>query len=163
VLPRVPMRHWICSLPWGLRALLGYDRVLAALVVSAFAHELDRSLCKRAKPILDLPSVADAHTGAIAAVQRTVSALRLNVHFHVLALDGVYVRTIPMTLSSFILFQRLPMPKSPTSPAARYNASRKSSEHTAAPSTRQCKTTSRPSCVRMSPVLPPAMPLRHAE
>ena len=26
VLPRVPVRHWICSLPWGLRALLGYDR-----------------------------------------------------------------------------------------------------------------------------------------
>ncbi len=23
VLPRVPIRHWICSLPWGLRALLG--------------------------------------------------------------------------------------------------------------------------------------------
>jgi len=30
VLPRVPVRHWICSLPWGLRALLGYDRALAA-------------------------------------------------------------------------------------------------------------------------------------
>jgi len=38
VLPRVPVRHWICSLPWGLRALLGYDRVLAAQVVSAFVH-----------------------------------------------------------------------------------------------------------------------------
>ena len=74
VLPRVPVRHWICSLPWGLRALLGYDRAPAAQVVSAFAHELDRSLCKRAKAILDLPRVADAHTGAIAAVQRTDSA-----------------------------------------------------------------------------------------
>ncbi|MBX3131732.1 MAG: transposase zinc-binding domain-containing protein [Polyangiaceae bacterium] len=28
VLPRVPIRHWNCSLPWGLRALLGYDRKL---------------------------------------------------------------------------------------------------------------------------------------
>ena len=42
VLPRVPVRHWICCLPWGLRALLGYDRALAALVVRAFVHELDR-------------------------------------------------------------------------------------------------------------------------
>ncbi len=33
VLPRVPIRHWICSLPWGLRALLGYDRKLCAEVV----------------------------------------------------------------------------------------------------------------------------------
>ncbi len=24
VLPEVPIRHWICSLPWGLRSLLGY-------------------------------------------------------------------------------------------------------------------------------------------
>jgi hypothetical protein len=23
VLSRVPIRHWICSLPWGVRALLG--------------------------------------------------------------------------------------------------------------------------------------------
>jgi hypothetical protein len=37
------------GLPWGLRALLGYDRVLAARVASAFAGELDRSLKKRAK------------------------------------------------------------------------------------------------------------------
>jgi hypothetical protein len=30
VLPEVPIRHWICSLPWGLRALLGYDRGLCS-------------------------------------------------------------------------------------------------------------------------------------
>ena len=30
VLPRVHVRHWICSLPWGVRALLGYDRQLCA-------------------------------------------------------------------------------------------------------------------------------------
>src|SRR5262249_54619982 len=39
VLPRVPIRHWIASLPWGLRALLGYDRVLCAEVVGAFVEE----------------------------------------------------------------------------------------------------------------------------
>jgi len=36
--------------------------------------------------------VTFADTGCVLAVQRTDSALRLNVHFHVLALDGVYVR-----------------------------------------------------------------------
>jgi hypothetical protein len=92
VLPAVPIRHWICSLPWGLRVLLGYDRVLAAAVAGAFAGELERSLKKRAKAALGLGSVADALTGSVLAVQRTDSALRLNVHFHVLALDGVYVR-----------------------------------------------------------------------
>ena len=92
VLPAVPIRHWICSLPWGLRALLGYDRKLCAEIVSAFVEELRRSLRFRAKHALGLKSVTDAHTGTVASIQRTDSALRLNVHFHVLALDGVYVR-----------------------------------------------------------------------
>ncbi len=92
VLPAVPIRHWICSLPWGLRALLGYDRKLCADVVGAFVGEVNRSLRFRAKHTLRLKSVNDAHTGCVAAIQRTDSALRLNVHFHVLALDGVYVR-----------------------------------------------------------------------
>jgi hypothetical protein len=33
-----------------------------------------------------------AHTGSVLAVQRTDSALLLNVHFHLLGLDGVYIR-----------------------------------------------------------------------
>jgi len=82
-------------LPWGLRALLGYDRVLCAQVIGAFAQELLRSLRQRAKRKLGLASVADAHTGAVAAMQRTDGAMRLNVHAHVLALDGVYVREGP--------------------------------------------------------------------
>ena len=92
VLPQVPIRHWICSLPWGLRALLGYDRELLAGVTSAFAHELSRSLRFRAKKEFGLRSVRDAHTGMVTAIQRVDSALRLNVHMHTLALDGVYVR-----------------------------------------------------------------------
>jgi hypothetical protein len=107
VLPRVPVRHWICSLPWGLRALLGYDRELCAKVVSAFVRELLRSLKRRAKRELGLASVADAHTGAVCAVQRTDSALRLNVHLHVLALDGVYVRD---TESGELVFEALAAP-----------------------------------------------------
>ena len=91
ILPRVPIRHWICSLPWGLRSLLGYDRKLCAEVVSAFMAEVDRSLCWRAKRELGVASVASAHTGGVVAVQRTDSALRLNVHCHALVLDGVYV------------------------------------------------------------------------
>jgi hypothetical protein len=47
VLPAVPIRHWICSLPWGLRALLGYDSKLCAEVVRAFVGELSRSLRHR--------------------------------------------------------------------------------------------------------------------
>ncbi len=90
VLPRVPIRHWICSLPWGLRALLGYDRKLCSEVVSALMTEVRRSLRSRAKRQFGLASVRNLLTGALVAVQRTDSALRLNVHTHALVLDGVY-------------------------------------------------------------------------
>jgi hypothetical protein len=94
-------------LPWGLRALCGYDRELCAPVVSAFMRELSRSLKRRAKQAFGLASVKDAHTGAVCAVQRTDSALRLNVRLHVLALDGVYVRD---AVSGSLRFEALAAP-----------------------------------------------------
>jgi len=107
VLPAVAIRHWICSLPWGLRALLGYDRKLCSEVVGAFVGEMFRSLRRRAKRLLGLASVTDAHPGAVAAVHRADSALRLNVHFHVLGLDGVYVRD---DSTGSLVFHPLPAP-----------------------------------------------------
>jgi hypothetical protein len=92
VLPAVPIRQWVCSLPWQLRYLLGYDRALCAQVLSAFVQELSRSYRHRAKREHGLPSMSMAFTGSVTFVQRVDSALRLNVHAHTLALDGVYVR-----------------------------------------------------------------------
>lgn len=43
-----------------------------------------------AKVELDLDSVSEAKCGSVTFVQRFDSAVRLNVHFHMLALDGVY-------------------------------------------------------------------------
>jgi hypothetical protein len=94
VIAEVAVRQWVCSLPWRLRVLLGYDRRLCAEVLDAFVVELSRSLKRRAKALLGLDSVDDALTGAISFIQRGDSALRLNVDFHVLALDGVYVRRV---------------------------------------------------------------------
>jgi len=42
--------------------------------------------------MLGLSSMSEAHTGGITFIQRFDSALRLNVHFHSLFLDGVFVR-----------------------------------------------------------------------
>ena len=106
VIPHVPTRQWVCSFPWGLRVLLGYHRNLCAEVLGAFAEEVSRSLRWRAKRLFGLKSVEDAHTGAITFVQRFDSALRLNVHSHVLALDGVYVEREAGALS----FMALPAP-----------------------------------------------------
>ena len=89
-----------------MRAVLGSDARLCASVARAFAVELMRSLRRRAKKLLGLGSVSEAHSGAVVAIQRTDSALRLNVHLHVLALDGVYVREPTGVLA----FHALPLP-----------------------------------------------------
>ena len=89
VLPEVPIRQWVCSLPWRLRTALAYDRGLCADVLDAFVSSLTRSLRRRAKKHLGLRSMEDALTDAVTFVQRTDSALRPNVHAHTLALDGV--------------------------------------------------------------------------
>jgi hypothetical protein len=107
VIPEVPTRQWVCSLPFGLRYLCGYDRELCAEVLGAFVGELRRSLAWRAKRALGLESVAQAQTGTITFVQRFDSGLRLNVHAHVLALDGVYVRDAG---SGAPVFHPLPAP-----------------------------------------------------
>jgi hypothetical protein len=92
VLPEVPVRQWVCSLPWRLRYAMGYDRKLCADVLDAFITSLRRSLRLRAKSQLGLRSIEDALFGAVTFIQRADSSLRLNVHFHCLVLDGVYVR-----------------------------------------------------------------------
>jgi hypothetical protein len=49
VLPHVPVRQWVCSLPYQLRYLLGYDRKLCAAVVHAIELEVMASYKRRAK------------------------------------------------------------------------------------------------------------------
>jgi hypothetical protein len=78
----VPVRHWVCTFPWGVRAVLGYDKELGRAAASAFAKELSRSLKRRAKRELGLSSVDDALPGLVVVVQRTDGALRLNCHLH---------------------------------------------------------------------------------
>jgi len=107
VLPTgVPVRQWVCSLPWRLRVLCGYDSALCADVMKAFEKEVSRSLCHRAKEQLGLGSVKQAHSGSVLFIQRFDSALRLNVHGHLLSLDGVYVRAADGKLR----FHELPEP-----------------------------------------------------
>ncbi len=80
VLPEVPIRQWVCSLPWRLRTALAYDRRLCADVLDAFMTALTRSLRRRAKKHLGLRSIEDALTCAVTFIQRSDSALRLNDH-----------------------------------------------------------------------------------
>ena len=91
VLPEVPVRQWVCTLPWALRQHAGYNRAFCTDAIEAFVASLTTELRRRAKRQHDLASVGEAHPGLVTFVQRSDGALRLNVHLHTLALDGVYV------------------------------------------------------------------------
>lgn len=91
VMPEVPIRQWVMTLPWRLRSRLGYDRQAMSLFVRSFAEALSRRYKHFGKRVLGLSSVNEAKTGSLTFVQRFDSALRLNPHLHVLMLDGVYL------------------------------------------------------------------------
>lgn len=91
VLPHVPVRQWVLSLPFWLRFRVAYNSALCSQVLGFFIRAVKRWYCHAAKGVKDLASVKDAHTGSVTCIQRFSSALDLNVHFHAVVLDGVYV------------------------------------------------------------------------
>ncbi len=91
VLPRTSYRHWILSLPFQIRYILAYNAELSAKALGIFVREIHRWYRFSAKAEIELESVSEAQCGSVAFIQRFDSGLRLNLHYHVLALDGVYV------------------------------------------------------------------------
>ena len=88
VFPEVPVRQWVLSLPFSLRYRLAYDATLVRDVLQIFVRTVFASIRRRA----GIPaSNRQARCGAVSFVQRFGDALRLNVHFHTLALDGIYL------------------------------------------------------------------------
>jgi len=87
VLPEVPIRQWVLTLPFPLRYRLAYDRKLMPPVLAAFVRAVFASLRRRARQRC---GVHRAKAGAVTFVQRFGGALNLNVHFHSLVFDGVY-------------------------------------------------------------------------
>jgi Putative transposase/Transposase zinc-binding domain len=88
VLPAVPVRQWVLSLPFELRRLAAFD----AEVLAALARIFAEALADRYRQWGSSEGLGLSETGAITFVQRFGSSLNLNVHLHVVVLDGVFVR-----------------------------------------------------------------------
>ena len=86
VLPRVPYRQWVFTLPYRLRFLLSRDPRRLTIVQGACIRALFAHVRKRARAM----GLQATHPGAITFVQRFGSALQLNVHFHVVMPDGLF-------------------------------------------------------------------------
>jgi hypothetical protein len=86
VLPHVPVRQWVLSLPHRLRYLLAWDHRLRRAVLGVFIRALLGFYGCLARQY----GVGDGHTGTLTVIQRFGGGLNLNIHFHTLALDGVF-------------------------------------------------------------------------
>jgi len=85
ILPYQPMRQWVLSFPFPLRFLFASKPAVMGKVLGIVHRAIATHLTRKAgftKPM--------AQTGAVTLVQRFGSALNLNLHFHMLFLDGVY-------------------------------------------------------------------------
>jgi len=101
VLPAVPVRQWVLSLPFGLRYALAREHALLTAVLQVVMRAVLGIQRDRARAL-----GAEGKCGAVTAVQRFGGALNLNVHFHVIVLDGVHV----MGKDGRVRFQALPAP-----------------------------------------------------
>ncbi|MCP5069510.1 MAG: transposase [bacterium] len=87
VLPVVPIRQWVLTLPYPLRHPCAWDAELTSAVLRTFLRTLFADQRRRAR---NLHGVRGGHCAAVTFIQRFGSALNLTPHFHSLVLDGIY-------------------------------------------------------------------------
>jgi hypothetical protein len=86
VFPEQPVRQWVLSFPFQLRFLFANRPAVMGQVLRIVYRTIATHLIKKAGH-----THKSARTGAVTLIQRFGSALNLNVHYHMLFLDGVYV------------------------------------------------------------------------
>jgi transposase-like zinc-binding protein/putative transposase len=82
-----PVRQWVLTLPHRLRYALAWDHELCRAVLGVFIRAVLGFERRRA----GRSGIRGGRGGAVTAIQRFGSALNLNVHFHTLAIQGVFV------------------------------------------------------------------------
>src|SRR6266478_5787270 len=86
VLPWVPVRQWVLTVPYRLRYQMAWNHGLSRAVLRVYTRVLlggyARGACTRGVP--------GGRTGSVTVMQRAGSGLNVNLHFHTLALDGVF-------------------------------------------------------------------------
>jgi len=84
VLPPVDLRQWVLTVPLAWRKRLGYDGRLMSALTRIFVKTVLGFYRERSG------GPPRGQSGAVVAVQRTSSDLKLNPHVHAVFLDGTY-------------------------------------------------------------------------
>ena len=95
VIPKVPVRQWVLSFPIPARFWMARNPRLMGSLLNIFTravhtHYQDTFLNNAGAK----SSEYKIQTGSLTVIQRFGGALNLNIHFHTLFLDGVYVSKI---------------------------------------------------------------------
>jgi hypothetical protein len=101
VLPERPLRQWVLSWPVALRFLRATDPDSLTRVWRTVYRAISSLLLRKAGL-----TRATGFPGAVTLIQRFGSALNLNLHFHMIFLDGVY---LPVDGAAPV-FRRVPSP-----------------------------------------------------
>ena len=93
VIPPVPVRQWVISVPKRLRGFLADRPAAVAALTGIFIEEIERLLGAAAGVTSDAcaPAAARPRLGAVSFLHRFGSALNHHVHLHVCATEGVFV------------------------------------------------------------------------
>src|SRR5438128_6603177 len=78
VIPHVPVRQWVLSLPFALRYRLAYDAQMTTAVLQVFIRVLFGLYRRLARDY----GLDQTQCGAVTFIQRFGSAANLHVHFH---------------------------------------------------------------------------------
>ena len=89
VVPNVPVRQWVLSVPFELRLLLACCAEAFGAVTSLFISEVFRWQRERARE----DELAKIRYGALVMQHRFGSSLNLNTHLHAVFPDGVFSRS----------------------------------------------------------------------
>ena len=87
VIPPVPVRQWVISLPKRLRGVLGDRPKAVAAVTRIFLAEIEKLLCSNHAT---LPSPRP-RVGAVSFLHRFGSGLNRHAHLHAAVTDGVFL------------------------------------------------------------------------
>jgi len=93
VIPPVPVRQWVISVPKRLRGMLADRPAAVNALTKIFLDEIERTLITASgvTAAADTPSASRPRLGGISFLHRFGSALNHHVHLHACVTDGVFM------------------------------------------------------------------------
>jgi hypothetical protein len=93
VIPPVPVRQWVISVPKRVRGMLADRPRAVAALTKIFLNEIERLLLAASggAPDAETPRASRPRLGGISFLHRFGSALNHHVHLHACVTDGVFV------------------------------------------------------------------------